>query len=117
MLAIDRTIVGHVNLLLLDEPFEELATLIIMEIRKVIQNVTSGLTVTIVEEHAELALGLSSRTHILENGRASFSVDSQVIFENKELGARYLAAQSTFGHLGKDIADRPGRGGSFQVTI
>ncbi len=62
-----------------------------MEIRKIIQNIASGMTVIIVEQNAELALGLSNRTYILENGRVSYSGDSQVLLEDKELRARHLA--------------------------
>ncbi len=62
-----------------------------MEIRKIIQNIASGMIVIIVEQNAELALGLSSRTYILENGRVSYSGDSQVLLEDKELRARHLA--------------------------
>jgi ABC-type branched-subunit amino acid transport system ATPase component len=91
MLAIARTIMGNVDLLLLDEPFEGLAPRIITEIRKIIQNIASGMTVIIVEQNAEVALGLSNKTYILESGRVIFSGDSQILLENKELRARYLA--------------------------
>ena len=91
MLAIARTIMGNVDLLLLDEPFEGLAPLIIMEIRNIIDNIRAGMTVIIVEQNAEVALGLSNRTYVLENGRVVHHGDARELLRDKELRAKYLA--------------------------
>ena len=71
MLAIARALIVNPHLLLLDEPMEGLAPIIVQELMKVIRNLVdeSGMTVMIVEQHAKLALSLTRQALVLDRGR------------------------------------------------
>ena len=71
MLAIARALVVNPSLLLLDEPMEGLAPIIVQDLMKVIRNLVSegGMAVVIVEQHAKLALTLTQQALVLDRGR------------------------------------------------
>jgi branched-chain amino acid transport system ATP-binding protein len=71
MLAIARALMTNPSLLLLDEPLEGLAPLIVEELAAAIRRMTAdeGTTVVLVEQHAEIALTLAASAIVLERGR------------------------------------------------
>jgi branched-chain amino acid transport system ATP-binding protein len=71
MLAIGRTLMTGPRLLLLDEPFEGLAPIIVEELEEILMNLRrqSGFAVIIVEQRAEDVLRLSDRAIVLDRGR------------------------------------------------
>jgi len=71
MLAIARALVVNPTLLLLDEPMEGLAPIIVQELMRVIRNLVSDgeMAVVVVEQHAKLALSLTRQTIVLDRGR------------------------------------------------
>jgi len=71
MLAIARALVVNPSLLLLDEPMEGLAPIIVQELVKVIRGLVADgkMAVVIVEQHAKLALSLTRQTVVLDRGR------------------------------------------------
>jgi len=71
MLAIGRALVTNPRLLLLDEPMEGLAPIIVEELARAITDLvhSQALAVVIVEQHAQLALGLTNEAIILDRGR------------------------------------------------
>ncbi len=71
MLAIGRALMINPQLLLLDEPMEGLAPIIVKELLRAIRNLIDqgALTVIIVEQHARLALGVTREAIVLERGR------------------------------------------------
>ena len=71
MLAIARALVVKPSLLLLDEPMEGLAPIIVQELVKVIRGLVADgkMAVVIVEQHAKLALSLTRQTVVLDRGR------------------------------------------------
>ncbi|MFC4350428.1 ABC transporter ATP-binding protein [Fodinicurvata halophila] len=92
MLAIGRALARHLKILLLDEPYEGLAPVIVQEIEKTLQNVKSlGITTIIVEQNAIAALKLADRALIMDNGQIVFDGTSQEVLDNKELRDQYLA--------------------------
>jgi branched-chain amino acid transport system ATP-binding protein len=71
MLAIGRALMVNPSLLLLDEPMEGLAPIIVQELMSVIRDLVSdsGMAVIVVEQHAKLALSLTENAIVLERGR------------------------------------------------
>jgi branched-chain amino acid transport system ATP-binding protein len=78
MLAIARALITNPRLLLLDEPMEGLAPIIVQELLRVIRGLVTdqGLTVIVVEQHARLALSLTRRAIVLDRGRIVHDSDS-----------------------------------------
>jgi branched-chain amino acid transport system ATP-binding protein len=70
MLAIGRALMLNPTLLLLDEPFEGLAPLIVEEVEHAIERMKSeGIAVLLVEQHVDAALRLCDQTIVLERGK------------------------------------------------
>jgi len=86
MLAIARALMVNPRLLLLDEPMEGLAPLIVQELMRVMDKlVTSGaLALIIVEQHARLALSLSRQALVLDRGRIVHRSDSKSLLDDPD---------------------------------
>ena len=92
MLAIGRTLARDVKLLLLDEPYEGLAPVIVQEIEKTLEQIKGlGMTTIIVEQNAIAALHLADRAIILDMGQIVFDGTAQEVLDNAELRQEYLA--------------------------
>jgi len=92
MLAVARALSRDVKLLLLDEPYEGLAPVIVQEIEKILQEVKKlGFTTIIVEQNAIAALNLADRAIILDMGEVVFDGSAREVIDNVELREEYLA--------------------------
>ncbi len=92
MLALARALARDIKLLLLDEPYEGLAPVVVQEIEKVLENIKrQGITTIIVEQNAIAALRLADRAIILDRGEVCFDGSAQEVLDNTELRHRYLA--------------------------
>jgi branched-chain amino acid transport system ATP-binding protein len=92
MLAVARALARDVKLLLLDEPYEGLAPVIVQEIERTLEEIKSlGMTTIIVEQNAIAALHLSDRAIILDMGHIVFDGTAQEVLDNAELRQQYLA--------------------------
>jgi branched-chain amino acid transport system ATP-binding protein len=92
MLAVARALARDVKLLLLDEPYEGLAPVIVREIEKILEEIkTLGFTTIIVEQNAIAALHLSDRALILDMGEIVFDGTAKEVIDNAELRQQYLA--------------------------
>lgn len=92
MLAISRTLARDVKLLLLDEPYEGLAPVIVQEIERTLEQIKKlGMTTIIVEQNAIAALHLADRAIILDMGQVVFDGKSQDVLDDAELRQQYLA--------------------------
>lgn len=92
MLAIGRALARDIKLLLLDEPYEGLAPVIVQEIEKTLQNVKKlGITTIIVEQNAIAALKLADRAIIMDSGQIVFDGTAQAVLDDTELRDQYLA--------------------------
>ena len=92
MLAIARALARDVKLLLLDEPYEGLAPVIVQEIAKTLNVIRDqGITTILVEQNAVAALNLADRAVILDTGRVVFDGSAQEVLENSDLREEYLA--------------------------
>ena len=92
MLAIARALARDIKVLLLDEPYEGLAPVIVDEIEKTLIHIKEqGITTVIVEQNAVRALELADRAVILDTGSIVFDGMAAEVLENAELRAEYLA--------------------------
>lgn len=92
MLAIARALARDIKLLLLDEPYEGLAPVIVQEIERILEGVKKlGITTVIVEQNAIAALHLSDRALILDMGEVVFEGSAKDVLDNAEIRREYLA--------------------------
>jgi len=84
MLAIARALMINPKLLLLDEPMEGLAPLIVQELLRVMQKLVEdgALAIIIVEQHARLALSLARQALVLDRGRIVHRSDSRSLLDD-----------------------------------
>ena len=92
MLAIARALCRDIKVLLLDEPYEGLAPVIVDEIEKTLSIIKEqGITTILVEQNAVRALELADRAVILDTGGIVFDGTAAEVLDNAELRAEYLA--------------------------
>ena len=91
MLAIARALMTNPELLLMDEPTEGLAPLLVREVGRVIETLKHrGLSILLVEQNLPLALRLADEVHVLSRGRIVHSSTPAELWENETIKARYL---------------------------
>ena len=92
MLAIARALARDIKVLLLDEPYEGLAPVIVDEIEKTLNIIKAqGITTILVEQNAVRALELADRAVILDTGSVVFDGTAKEVLDNKALREEYLA--------------------------
>ena len=92
MLAIGRALARDIKLLLLDEPYEGLAPVIVQEIERTLVEIKNlGMTTIIVEQNAIAALKLADRAVILDMGQVVFDGTAQEVLDDAALREEYLA--------------------------
>jgi branched-chain amino acid transport system ATP-binding protein len=86
MLAIGRALMGNPRVLLLDEPSEGLAPLIVAEVGRTIRRLKDqGQSIVLVEQNRQLALDVADLAVILNTGRCVFSGEANELVNNEEL--------------------------------
>ena len=92
MLAIARALARDLKLLLLDEPYEGLAPVIVEEIERILNEIKAlGITTIIVEQNAVAALRLADRAVILDTGEVAFTGLARDVLADEALRREYLA--------------------------
>jgi branched-chain amino acid transport system ATP-binding protein len=92
MLAIARALCRDIKVLLLDEPYEGLAPVIVDEIEKTLSIIKAqGITTILVEQNAVRALKLADRAVILDTGSVVYDGLAQDVLDDEALRAEYLA--------------------------
>ena len=94
MLAIARALMLNPSLLLLDEPLEGLAPIIVEELAQAQHNLR-GVAMILVEQHAEIALGLTTDALLIERGRVAYRGASRELLADEALLERYVGVQTT----------------------
>ncbi|HVN23268.1 MAG TPA: ABC transporter ATP-binding protein [Syntrophorhabdales bacterium] len=91
MLAIARAMMGPTRLLLMDEPSEGLAPVILAQIGRTVQELKSrDITILLAEQNLQFALNVGDYFHIIDNGTIVFSGDKTSLLSNREIQVRYL---------------------------
>ncbi len=91
MLAIARALVRDPKLVLLDEPFEGLAPVIVRDLVMVCQRLAdAGQTIIVVEQNIAAALSLAHRAYILNNGHVVEERSTEALRANRDVLHRYL---------------------------
>ena len=98
MLAIGRALMGNPRVLLLDEPSEGLAPLIVAEVGRTIQRLKAdGQSIVLVEQNRRLALEVADTAVILNTGRCVFAGDTRELQVNEALITQHLGLYHTHG--------------------
>jgi branched-chain amino acid transport system ATP-binding protein len=91
MLAIGRALMGNPSVLLLDEPSEGLAPLIVAEVGRTIKRLKEeGQSILLVEQNLKLALEVADQAVILNTGRCVFTGDAAELMNNEDLVTQHL---------------------------
>jgi branched-chain amino acid transport system ATP-binding protein len=91
MLTVGRTLMGNPDLLLLDEPSEGLAPLVVRDLSDQISRLKKeGMTILLCEQNAKFATALSDRAYILEKGQVRFAGTIDELQENEDIRNQYL---------------------------
>ena len=91
MLTIARTLMGNPILILLDEPSEGLAPVIVEEMARTIRSLKAeGLTVILSEQNLRFAERVSDRAYIIEKGRIRYRGTMDELAANEAVRAAYL---------------------------
>ena len=91
MLAIGRGLMTNPDCLVMDEPSEGLAPIVIQGLWEAISKLKQeGLSILLVEQNAALALKLVDFVHVMSKGRVAYSAPPGELWDNQEIKARYL---------------------------
>jgi branched-chain amino acid transport system ATP-binding protein len=91
MLAIGRALIRDPKLILLDEPFEGLAPVIVQDLLATCRHLAeSGQTIVVVEQNISAALTLADRVYIINNGHIVESLEKQALRERPDILHRHL---------------------------
>lgn len=91
MVSIARTLMGNPDLVLLDEPSEGLAPIIVREVMQIIKDlVTTNITTVLVEQNSYLALRVCSRVYVLDEGKVVYEGPSSELLADEELKKQLL---------------------------
>ncbi len=92
MLTIARTLMGNPELLLLDEPSEGLAPLVVDHLKAQIARLKQdGLTILLAEQNVEFCLDLADRVYVLEKGHIRYEGTAASFRDDESIRAQYLA--------------------------
>jgi branched-chain amino acid transport system ATP-binding protein len=92
MLTIGRTLMGNPELLLLDEPSEGLAPLIVEHLKDQVARLKSeGLTILLAEQNVDFSLDLADRLYVLEKGEIKYSGSASDFRADESIRHKYLA--------------------------
>ena len=91
MLACGRALVGNPEILLMDEPSEGLAPLLVRELGRILQQLKGGgASILIVEQNLPFALRIADYVYLMSKGKIVYESRPEDLWKNEEVKARYL---------------------------
>lgn len=91
MLAIGRAIMSRPKILLLDEPSMGLAPILVQEIFSIIKEINEmGVTILLIEQNAKMALSISNRAYVIENGEIVLTGTGESLLHSEKVKQAYL---------------------------
>lgn len=91
MLAIGRSLMGNPRLLLVDEPTEGLAPLMVQEVRNVLEEINkAGVSILLVEHNLKVALSLANRVYLMGKAHIGFNGSVEELRDNRQIREKYL---------------------------
>ena len=91
MLSIGRSLMGNPRLLLVDEPTEGLAPLMVREVRNVLEEINkAGVSILLVEHNLKVALSLASRVYLMGKAHIGFNGSVEELRDNRQVREKYL---------------------------
>jgi branched-chain amino acid transport system ATP-binding protein len=112
MLAIGRALVGNPKILILDEPLEGLAPIVVDTLLAALDRIRgeTGLTVILIEQKVELALAFSENAAVIDRGKIVHQSRSEVFKADKDAQRRLLSVSS---HSSDDTAKNRSNAGAY----
>lgn len=93
MLAMARALMSKPRLLMLDEPSMGLAPILVEQIFEIIQELhSSGVTILLVEQNAQMALSVADRAYVLETGKVAMEGAASELLHNDQVQKAYLGS-------------------------
>jgi len=91
MLSIGRSLMGNPKLLLVDEPSEGLAPIMVQEVRNVLEEINkAGVSILLVEHNLKVALSLAHRVYLMGKAHVGYSGTVEELRSAPEVRAKYL---------------------------
>ena len=91
MLAIGRALMAKPSVLLMDEPSMGLAPILVEQVFETIDEISKqGITILVVEQNANVALGIADRGYVIQTGRIVMKDSAEALLANPELSRAYL---------------------------
>jgi branched-chain amino acid transport system ATP-binding protein len=95
MLAVARSLLGETNIILMDEPTEGLAPIVVKELHRIIMDIkTEGITIFLAEQNVKMALISCDRHYILEKGEIRFEGSTETILANQDIITQTLGVST-----------------------
>ncbi len=93
MLAMGRAMMSAPKLIVMDEPSMGLSPILVKEVFSIIEDMhKEGITILLVEQNAKMALSVSDRAYVLENGKISMSGKANELLDDEKVRRAYLGA-------------------------
>ena len=91
MLAIGRTLMGNPDLLLVDEPTEGLAPVMVTEVRDILEEINkTGVSILLVEHNLKVAMSLADRVYLMGKAHLGFTGTKEELDARPDIRAKYL---------------------------